>query len=325
MRAIVITGKGGPDVMELQDIDEPMPLRGEVRVEVKATAVNRADLLQCLGVYPAPPDSPPDIPGLEYAGEIDAVGQGVTEWEVGDRVFGLVGGGSYADFVVAPARAVARIPDNLSWTEAAAVPEAFITAYDAMVTQGGLASGETVLINAVASGVGTAAVQIARAVGARAVGTSRTADKLADLADLGLVAGVVPAEGAFAKQVKEAAGGPVDLVLELVGGPYVAESCRALRKQGRLVLVGIMAGPRADLDLGLILRNRLELTGTVLRSRPLEQKIDAMQVFARHVVPLVASGALTPVIDKVFPLAEAADAHRHVKGNATTGKVVLEL
>ncbi len=325
MRAIVITGKGGPEVLDQRDIPSPVPQRGEVRVRVRATALNRADLLQCLGVYPAPADAPADIPGLEYAGEVDAVGEGVTEWDVGDRVFGLVGGGSYAEQLVTPARAVARLPDRLSWTEAAAVPEAFITAYDAMVTQGRLTAGETVLINAVASGVGTAAVQIARAIGARPVGTTRTAGKLADLDQLGLAAGVVVEDGTFAKQVKAAAGGPVDLVLELVGGPYVPESCRALDKQGRLVLVGIMAGNKAEIDLGLVLRNRLQVTGTVLRSRPLEQKIDAMQAFARHLVPLFERGLLRPVVDRVFPLDGARDAHAYMRTNASTGKVVLEV
>src|SRR5688500_10289780 len=178
MKAIVITRPGGPEVLELREVPAPQPARGEVRVRVRATAVNRADLLQRMGSYPAPPDAPSDIPGLEFAGELDAVGPDAGEWKVGDRVFGLCGGGAYAQQLVAHARTVVRMPPGLSFTDAAAIPEAFITAWDALVTQAGLSAGETALIHAAGSGVGTAAVQITRAVGARSIGTARTAAKL---------------------------------------------------------------------------------------------------------------------------------------------------
>lgn len=251
MKAIVITRFGGPEVLEVRDVPSPTPGRGEVRVRVRATAVNRADLLQRMGAYPAPPDAPQDVPGLEYAGEIDALGEGVTGWRLGDRVFGLCGGGSYAEHLVAPARALARIPDPLSFTDAAAVPEAFITAWDAMVTQAHLAAGETVLVSAVGSGVGCAAVQLARAIGARSVGTARTADKLERARALGLDLGVVPGGGRFATHV-----GAPDVILELVGGGYLAEDLACIAPRGRLVLVGLMAGARAELDLGLVLKAR---------------------------------------------------------------------
>jgi putative PIG3 family NAD(P)H quinone oxidoreductase len=326
MRAIVITRPGGPEVLELREVPTPTPARGEVRVRVHATAINRADLLQRLGVYPAPPDAPADIPGLEYAGEIDAVGEGVVEWKPGDRVLGLVGGGSYAESLVTPARTVSAIPAGLPYAEAAAVPEAFITAYDAMVAQAGLAAGETVLINAVASGVGTAAVQIARAVGARAIGTARTAAKLDRARELGLDTSVVVEGGRFADEVlRRTAGRGVDVVLELVGGAYLAEDLACMAPRARLILVGLLAGPRCEIDLATVLRKRLEIRGTVLRARPLEEKIAARNLFDRHLAPLFEREALIPIVDRVLPLERAAEAHAWVAGNQGYGKTVLSL
>jgi NADPH2:quinone reductase len=326
MRAIVITKPGGPEVLELHDLPSPMPQRGEVRVRVRATAVNRADLLQRMGAYPAPPDSPADIPGLEFAGEIDALGEAVLDWKPGDRVFGLAGGGTYAEELVVHSRALARMPPGLTFTDAAAIPEAFITAYDAMVTQCGLAAGETVLIHAAGSGVGTAAVQIARAIGARSIGTARSAHKLERAKLLGLDAGVVPDGGRFAQAVQAANDGRgVDVVLELVGGGYVAEDLSCLAPQGRLVLVGLLAGIRAELDLATILHKRLVVRGTQLRRRPLEEKIAATQIFARSIVPLVAAGKLEAIVDRVLPLAEAASAHAHLDSCEGFGKLVLTI
>jgi len=326
MRAIVIDQPGGPEVLVLREVPTPVPVRGEVRVRVRATAVNRADLLQRIGQYPAPADSPADIPGLEYAGEIDAVGEGVSDLKVGDRVFGLAGGGTYAEQLVVHARTVAKMPEGLSFTEAAAIPEAFITAWDAMVTQGGLIAGETVLISAVGSGVGTAAVQLARAIGARSVGTARTATKLARAHALGLDDGVVAENGRFSAGVLQATSGRgVDVILELVGGAYLAEDLACSAPQARIVLVGLLAGRGVELDLGVVLRKRLRIQGTVLRSRPLEEKIAATQAFARSVVPLVARKVVHPVIDRVMPLADAGEAHRHMATNEGFGKLVLEV
>jgi NADPH:quinone reductase len=327
MKAIVIASPGGPEVLVLRDVPTPAPSRGEVRVRVRASAVNRADLLQRMGAYPAPADSPKDIPGLELAGTVDALGEGVTRLAVGDRVFGLVGGGAYAEYVTAHERTLAKMPDGLSFNDGAAIPEAFITAYDAMVSQARLASGETVLVSAVGSGVGTAAVQIARAIGAVAIGTSRTEDKLRRAAPLGMRHGLaVGKDGKFADAVRKITGGVgVDVVLELVGGAYVEESIACMAPRARLVLVGLLAGTRADADLGAILRKRLEVRGTVLRARPLEEKILAAQTFERHLVPLIATGALQAIVDKTFPLADAAAAHAYVASNDGFGKVVLEV
>ncbi len=324
MRAIVIDGPGGPEVLQWREVPTPEPGRGEVRVRVRATAVNRADLLQRMGLYPAPPDAPQQIPGLEFAGEIDAVGAGVSAWKPGDRVFGLVGGGAYAEALVTHGDCVARMPDALSFTDAAAIPEAFITAWDAMVTQGGLGAGETVLVHAVGSGVGTAAVQIARALSARALGTARTAAKLGRAGKLGLDRGFTVEQGKFADDVLRATGGRgVDVVLELVGGGYLAEDLACAAPRARIILVGLMAGVRAELDLGLILRKRLLVRGTQLRARPLGEKIEVTQDFARHLVPLFAARTLAPVVEQVLPLAEAAAAHQAMASNEGFGKLVL--
>ena len=298
----------------------PEPSRGEVRVRVRATAVNRADLLQRMGAYPAPADSPPDIPGLEIAGEVDAVGVGVERLKVGDRVFGLVGGGGYAEAIATHERALAKIPDGMSFEDAAAVPEAFVTAYDAIVLQGELRGAQTLLIHAVGSGVGTAAVQLGRAFGAQVVGTARTQDKLDRAKQLGMDLGVI-VDGAsvrFADRVP-----PVAVVCELVGGAYVMEDVRCLQPLGRIVLVGLLAGAKGELDLGLVLRKRARIMGTMLRSRPLEEKLAAMRAFEAEVVPLFARGMLKPVIDCVMALEEAGKAHERMASNAGFGKIVL--
>ncbi len=324
MKAIVIRAPGGPEVLELVERPDPDPSRGEVRVRVRATAVNRADILQRLGGYPAPRDVPADIPGLEFAGEIDAVGDGVAEWKSGDRVFGLVGGGAYAERVVVHARTVSRIPDSMSFIDAAAVPEAFVTAYDAMVVQGRLSAGETALVHAVGSGVGTAAVQIAKAIGARAIGTARTESKLAQARQYGMSDGIVVADARFAEKIA-AIGASIDVVLDLVGGSYVQENIACVASRGRIVLVGLVGGARGDIDFRMMLQKRVTLKATVLRSRPLEEKIEAAQLFERHIVPLLRNGVLKPVIDRVLPLEKAGEAHTYVASNAGFGKVVLSI
>ncbi len=326
MRAIVITQFGNPEVLQIREMPTPEPVHGEVRVRVRATAVNRADLLQRMGAYPAPSDCPADIPGLEFAGEVDALGPGVRGVTVGERVLGLVGGGSYAEYIVVHARTLARIPDSISFTDAAAIPEAFTTAYDAMVIQGGLSAGENVLISAVGSGVGTAATQIARAIGARSIGTARTESKLERARALGMDEGIVVAGSRFADEaLRLTSGRGVNVVVELVGGAYVPEDVMCMATGGRLVVVGLMAGTRADLDLQLVMRKRISIVGTMLRSRPLEEKIAAGQALANHVMPLVARGSLRPIVDRVMPLEEAAAAHSYVATNAGFGKLVLEI
>jgi len=326
MRAIVIVHPGGPEVLEFREVPSPEPSRGEVRVRVRATAVNRADLLQRLGLYPAPPGSPPDIPGLEIAGEVDKLGDEVTDLAIGDRVFGIVGGGAYAEQITVHARALARMPHGMSFIDAGAMPEAVVTAWDAMVDQARLAAGETVLVHAAGSGVGTAALQIAKAIGARTLGTARTAHKLERARPLGLDEGVLVEGAVFADEVRRRTGGRgVDVIVELIGGAYIAQDLACLAPKGRIVVVGMMAGTRADLDLGILMHKRAEIRGTVLRSRPLEEKILAARALERHLVPLIARGALTPIVDRVLPLAQAAEAHRVMQSNETFGKIVLDV
>ena len=312
MKAIAITKPGGPNVLTVVDRPLPEPSRGEIRVRVRATAINRADLLQRMGAYPAPADAPPDIPGLEFAGEVDALGPGVERFVVGDRVFGLVGGGSYAE---------ALVGDERLGVAAAAVPEAFITAHDAVVGQAGLRGGETLLVHAVGSGVGTAAVQLGRALGVFVIGTARTADKLDRARPLGMTAGVVAEGGKFADAVRK--HGEPSVVLELIGGPYVDEDIRAVSVLGRIVLVGLLAGGRTEIDLSGILRKRIRVFGTVLRARPLEEKIAVMRTFESQVVPLLQHGLIAPVIDTVMDLDAAAAAHERMASNVGFGKIVL--
>lgn len=326
MRAVTIPTFGAPSVLQLQEVPDPEPRAGEVLVRVRATALNRADLVQRMGRYPAPEGALPLVPGLEYAGEIVALGDGVVGWRAGERVFGIVGGGAHAELVTAHASTLARIPDGLSWEAAAAVPEAFITAHDALVTQGALAPGERVMVHAVGSGVGLAVVQVARALGATVFGTARTADKVERARELGLDAGIVagPDLGAVTDAARTWSHGTgVDVVIDLVGGAYVPAGLAALATKGRLVLVGLVAGSEAVVDLRLVLSRRLTLRGTALRSRTTEEKAAATRGFVQDVLPHLASGAMRPVIDRVLPLAEIRRAHEVMGANDTFGKIVL--
>ena len=328
MRGVVITQAGGPEFLALRDMDRPRPGPGEVLVRVQASGLNRADILQREGRYPPPPGAPPDVPGIEFAGEVVEQGSGATRWPVGARVFGIAGGGAHAEFIVASQDAVAPVPENLSWIEAAAVPEAFITAHDAMVTQAGVAAGETVLIHAVASGVGLAGVQLARAWGAIPFGTTRTESKLDVAREFGLEDGLCVTRDLepLAPAVERwTTGRGIDVTLDLVGGPYLAASARVAALRGRIMIIGSLAGGTSDFPLAVVLRRRLQLRGTVLRSRSLAEKIDATARFEREVVGLLAAGKVRPAVDSVFPLDRIADAHRRMESNETVGKVIVDL
>jgi len=330
MRAVVIARPGGPEVLEVQERPTPMPRAGEILVRVRATAINRADLLQRQGLYPAPPGAPADIPGLEYAGEVAAVGPGASTppWKEGDRVFGITGGGAYAEFVTVDGATAARIPDRLDWKEAAAAPEAFITAHDALVVQARVQRGESVLIHAVGSGVGLAGAQVAAAWGARPFGTARTAEKVEKAKRYGLADGIVidnDVEALVPACERWTSGKGIDVTLDLVGGDYLGASIRAAAPRGRIMLIGTVAGRASTIPTGMVLGKRLTLRGTVLRSRSIDEKRAVTAAFAAEVVPLLESGALTPTIDSVFDLDQAAAAHERVAGNATFGKVVLRV
>ncbi|HYW32566.1 MAG TPA: NAD(P)H-quinone oxidoreductase [Gemmatimonas sp.] len=327
MRAAVITQPGPPDVLGIERRPVPLPGPGEVLVRVRASALNRADVLQRAGRYPAPPGVPADIPGLEFAGEVALNGPGSSRWTVGARVCGLVGGGAHAEYLVTHERAVAGVPDALEWTQAGAAPEACITAHDALVAQASVRPGDTVLIHAVGSGVGLAAVQIARQLGATVFGTARTVAKLEVARELGLAQGVTPGErGWVAAAVREWTGGRgIDVVLDLVGGEYVRETVPALATHGRLVLIGTLAGAESMLDLRYMLSRRLTVRGTVLRSRPLEERIVVTHAFEREVMPWLADGTVRMRVGATLPLERIVDAHVLMESNETTGKIAIGL
>lgn len=327
MQAAWIPHFGGPDVLEVRAVGKPQIAPDQVLVRVRASALNRADLLQRQGKYPPPPGFPPEIPGIEFAGEVAEAGYGVTAWKPGDRVFGLLGGAAHAEYVVTHEHLLARIPANLDWAQAAAVPEAFITAHDALWIQARLRPAESVLITAVGSGVGLAAVQLARALQAVPFGTSRTLDKIKQAKSLGLEAGLAVRENfdelvAAAEQWTGNTG--INVVLDLAGGPYAKACQRLMAPKGRMMLVGTVAGGSFEVDSRHVMGKRLEMRGTVLRARSLEEKIQVTQVFAAEVVPLLASHALRPTIDSKFALGEIAKAHARLESNETFGKVVVE-
>jgi len=324
MQALIITTPGSADVLSIQDVRRPIPSNSELLVRVKASGLNRADILQRRGYYPAPPGVPANIPGLEYAGVVEEVGQAVTRFSPGDRVMGLVGGGACADYLVTHEDLALPIPAHLDYQNAAALPEAFITAYDAMVLQGGLKENGTVAITAASSGVGTAAIQIAKELNATTFGSTRTREKVNHLEDLGLTHAVCGEAKELSQTIQDSELDGVDVVLDLVGGPGVNHLIRALRSQGTLVLVGLMGGARADLNLGELLAKRATLQGTVLRSRPNHQKRDLIDKTRSVLLPLFESGVLKPVVHNVFKLDEARAAHIALESNEHTGKIVLD-
>lgn len=324
MKAVIITRAGGPEVLEVQDRPLPEPGVGQVRVAVRASALNRADLLQRAGNYPVPAGSPEDIAGMEYAGEVDATGAGVQLWKKGDRVMGIIGGGGHAEFVTVHEREAMPVPSAMSWENAAAIPEVFLTAYDALFTRLSIRPGETLLIHAVGSGVGTAAVQLAKLVGARVVGTARSTEKLGRVKEVGLDIGVDASKADWASQVeKEVKPNGVDAILDLVGGNYLEGNLRVLALKGRIVIVGLTAGPTAQLNMGVLLRKRGTIVGTTLRARPIEEKIELAREFSARMIAFFEIGRLKPIVDRVLPFDQIAEAHRLMESNATLGKIVL--
>lgn len=327
MRAVCITSPGGVESLSIREVAAPArPTANRVRVRVRAAGLNRADILQRMGKYPAPPGYPQEIPGLEFAGEVESIGEDVRAWRVGQRVFGITAGGAQAERVVVPADTLVEIPSNLDWAQAAGVPEVFITAHDALFTQAGLEMGERVLVHAAGSGVGTAAAQLAHAAGAICYGTSRTGGKLERARPFGLDEAVAVGNdpSVFAQAVREWTNGAgVHVILDLVGGAYLAANLDALAERGRLMLVGTTGGAGAELNLSIVMRKRLRLTGTVLRARSPEEKARATRRFAAHVVPLLASGKVKPVIDSVYRMDEVRAAHERLESNESFGKVVL--
>ncbi len=327
MKAIVIATPGGPEVLQLQEIPDPIAGPEDLLVRVRATALNRADLSQRRGGYPQPGPKPLyEVPGLEFAGDVLSIGERVTGFAVGDRVMGLLAGGGYAEQAVVHHRQAMKVPTNLSWHEAGATPEVYITAHDALL-QCQLFPGESVLIHAAGSGVGVAAIQIARAMGASLIlGTAGTDEKLARAKELGLDIGINYHTQDFADAVLAATNGlGVDAVLDVIGADYWEKNMRALALRGRMILVGLMGGATTNAGIGMLLGKRLQVRGTTLRARPLEEKAQATRLFEKTVVPALASGRVKVVVDRVFPLAEAGEAHAYMETNANFGKIVLDV
>jgi len=323
MQAITVSTPGGPEVLRLTTVPDPTPTAEQVSVRVRATALNRADVMQRMGQYPPPPGES-DILGLELAGEVEAVGTAVKDITTGDRVFGLVGSGGYAEKAVIDARMAMPIPAGWNFAQAAAVPEVFFTAQETLFTLGGLQEGETVLIHAAASGVGTAGIQMARETGARIFVTAGSAEKIHRCIELGATTGCNYKEQDFAEWVKEVTNGQgVDVIEDFIGAAYWERNLRSLKTGGRLVLVGLMGGVKVEANLGLLMTKRLQIFGSVLRSRPLADKIAITRRFRTKWLPLLAAGRIKPIVDRVFPLAQAVDAHRYMEENRNFGKIIL--
>lgn len=324
MHAIVVREPGGPDVLTWTSVpDPPAPKPGEVLIEVAATAVNRADLLQRRGLYPPPPGAPP-YPGLECSGTVAAVGPDVDSWSVGDSVCALLPGGGYAERVVVSADHVLPVPSGVPLLDAAGLPEVACTVWSNVFMLGGLRPGETLLIHGGGSGIGTHAIQLARAMGARVLVTAGSSAKLARCAELGADVGIDYHTDDFVERVRTATdGGGADVILDVIGAAYLERNLQALAVNGRLVVIGLQGGTRAELDLGLLLGKRAALLATTLRARPAGEKAAIVASVREHVWPLIESGAVRPVVDRVLPITEAAAAHAVVEAGEHVGKVLL--
>ena len=328
MKGIRIKQFGDIENLEFIELPPlPPPATGKLLVRVRAAGLNRADLLQVRGRYPAPHGYSSDLPGLEFAGEVVETGEGVDGFKPGDRVMAITAGHAQAEYVVVDHRTLAKIPGDLSFAEAAAIPEVFITAHDAVFTQCGLVAGETLLVHAVGSGVGLAALQLGKAAGAKVIGTSRTADKIERCKEFGLDVGIVVGkEPDFSKLVADVTENHgADVICDLVGANYFKENLVSAAFKGRIILVGLTGGANAEFNLGTALSKRLSIKGTVLRARSIEEKAEATRAFADFALPLFENGRIRPNLDRVFPAERAVEAYRYLASNESFGKVVLEL
>ncbi len=325
MRAVVLTEFGEPDVLRISDINVPAPADDEVLVKVAATALNRADMLQRRGLYPNPFPAKHNVPGLEFAGTVVAAGRHAGRWKINDKVMGIVAGGAYAEYLTVPAEQAFRTPHGMSLVDAAAIPEVFITAWDALVVQGGLQPGGRALVHAGASGVGTAAIQLCRAMGVWIAVTCST-NKTQACRDLGANLVIDYTKDDFATAISEATSGQgVNVVLDVVGGDYVARNVACLAHKGRIMQVGVMAGPPASFNIASLMPKRASITGTVLRPRPPAEKIAVSRAFADALLPEFDAGVLRPIIDCRYDLTQIVDAHRHMEANANIGKIVVTI
>ncbi len=323
MRAIFVKEFGGVENLEVREVAEPRNPKGkEVLIKVYAAGLNRADILQRRGLYPAPKGTPERILGLEFAGEVDLTGEKSMKFNIGDRVFGITSGGAQSEFILSHEDLLIKIPRNLNFVEAASIAEAFITAYDALFTLAQLRKKETLLIHAIGSGVGIAALQLAKLAGAKVIGTSRSAEKLEKCRDLGLDVAITAIETDFTKIVRKEGG--ADVILDLVGASYFQRNLESLNTKGRMILVGLTGGSKTEFQMSLALSKRLKIIGTVLRTRSLKEKAQAIRKFLPF-LSFFETGELKPVVDRVFKMNEVQLAHRYIEENRNFGKVVLEI
>ena len=323
MRAVVITSPGDPDVLKLTEVPDPVPGPGEVLVEVAAAGVNRADVLQRMGFYPPPPGAPP-YPGLECSGRISALGPGVTVWQPGDEVCALLGGGGYAEQVAVPQGQLLPVPDGVSLVDAAGLPETACTVYATVFQQARLTPGETILVHGGAGGIGTIAIQLAKSFGARVICTAGTSAKLERCTELGADLAVSYVRDDFVSAVDVFTGGRgADVILDIVGGPYLARNVAALATGGRLLVVSTQGGSSAELDLQMLMRKRASILASTLRARPPADKAVIVAGVREQVWPLISAGRVRPVTDRVLPMADAADAHRVLEQGTHVGKILL--
>lgn len=325
MRAVVLRSHGGPEVLGLEEVPDPVPGPDEVLVRIRATALNRADVLQRMGGYADPrPHVTLEIPGLEYSGVVEAVGERVTRWRPGDAVMAIESGGAYAELICTHERQLMPVPASIDVADAAAIPEVFLTAWDALVRQGGLTSGRWALVHAGASGVGTAAIQIAGAIGAR-IAVTCSAPKMQMCRDLGADVVLERSPHDWSKEARAAVPGGFDVILDVVGGDEVERNLQVAATRGTIVQVGLMGGATTPVNVGLLLMKRLTWIGTTLRARPLEEKVAVTQQFIAEVLPLFDDGTLRPVIDSRYTLDEIAEAHRAMGDNRNTGKILIDI
>ncbi|MEI7992895.1 MAG: NAD(P)H-quinone oxidoreductase [Actinomycetota bacterium] len=325
MRAVVLRSHGGPEVLVVEEIPDPVPGPEEVLVAIRATALNRADILQRMGLYPNPYPEEHEVPGLEFAGTVVSVGERVRMWKPGDEVMSITGGGAYAERIAVHERQLMRVPARVGLDDAAAIPEVYLTAWDALVVQGGLTSGRWALVHAGASGVGTAAIQIAKAIGAN-VAVTCSGGKVAAVRALGADLVVDYGSQDFVEETKRVTGGRgVDVILDVIGGDYVNRNIAAVALKGRVVQVGVMGGATTPVNIGAMLAKRMQLIGTVLRARPLEEKISLTQRFIAEMLPLFDTGVLQPVIDCRYPMDRIAEAHAVMERNANVGKILVDI
>ena len=324
MRAVVLNSHGGPEVLTIAEVADPVPGPDEVLVDIAATALNRADLLQRMGLYPDPRGRTPEIPGLEFAGTVAGVGERVSMWKVGDRVMAIEAGGAYAEQIATHERQLLAVPEGIDLVDAAAIPEVFLTAWDALVLQGGLSSGRWALVHAGASGVGTAAIQIAKAIGAR-IAVTCSSGKAHVCRDLGADLVLERSPHDWLADATAAVPGGFDVVLDVIGGEEIDRNLQAVALRGTIVQVGLMGGGRTPVNVGLLLAKRAHWVGTTLRTRPIEEKVGVTRRFAAEMLPLFDTGALRPVIDSTYLIEQIAAAHQHMEANANAGKIVITL